>query len=452
MKKILSLVLILMVVSSVVAYGEGISSPEETRKITFWYARGNETGMAIEDAVKAFNEGIGAELKIVVEPIYQGSLADATTKMRAILQGDQMNQLPDVMEIDATGIIDYRTSKYAFSIDQALAGDPQYDIRPINPTALKNWSFGGVQWGLPFTITTHVMFYNKTLFDQAGITSAPTTFADIIDVAGKLPAKNSYGQKLSAYACLPSSIYLAYWIGQIPGENANASYIVNNRNGRDGLATELVCDKEGTLLKFLTAWKEVYDAGAVLNVGDGIVEMFATEQIAMMTGDTANTVSLLEQIDGRFELGCETFPRIDKNSNPGNQVSGSAVCIFNKDDDAKAMAAWELIKYLTQAEPQANIGLASGYIPCNSGSFQVPAYQDYITRYPQMIVGPRQLAFTSPDNVGINVGPSINFYLEVQAQVSNMLESGASPEDTAVALAASLNAMLKEYAEANPDR
>lgn len=429
--------------------GDSGTEERQPQTITFWYGRSEETGAAIEAAVKAFNEGPGAEMKITVEAIYQGTVADATTKLRAVLQGDQMDQLPDIMELDATGILDFRNTEYAFTVDEALAKDTSYDISPINEAALKNWSFGGTQWGMPFTITTHIMFYNKTILDAAGVTTPPSTFAEIIDAAGKLPAANSNGQKLTAYACLPSSIYLAYWLGQIPGTDAGASYVVNNRNGRDGLATELVCDKEGTLLKFLTGWKEMYESGALLNTGDVLAELFTTEQIAIMTGDTANTVSLLEQIGGRFELGCAMFPRIDENSNQGNQVSGSALCMFNKKDEAKAMAAWELMKYLTSAEPQADIALASGYIPCHSGAFNVPAYQEYTAQYPQLTVGPEQLTLTDPDNVGINVGPSIDFYLEVQAQVSNMLENDASPEDTAAAMSASLNGMLAEYAKAN---
>lgn len=465
MKKILALVLgILMVLSVFAGCSQPASEPSDTTapadtnepsqsteptKIVYWYARSEAAGEAVAAAVDEFNATIGAEKNIVVEAIYQGSAADSTTKMRAVMQGGDASQLPDLMEIDATGILDYRTSEYAFSVDEALALDPDYDISQISEAALKNWYYAGTQWGLPFTITTHVLFYNKTMLDAANITEAPTTFEEIKAVAAALPEKNENGQDLTAYGCLPSSIYLAYWFGQIPSETADASYVVNNRNGRDDIATELVCDKEGTLVKFLTAWKDLYDSGALLNSGSGLQEMFATEQISMFTGDTANIVSLLEQINGRFELGCAFFPRIDDSCNFGNQVSGSALCMFNKGDDAKVAAAWELMKYMTSAEPQANLAVASGYIPCNSGSYELDNYVEYSTTYPQVNVGPEQLAITSPDDVGINVGPSINFYLDVQEKISTMLTDNLTPEETASIMAESLNAMLADYVANN---
>ncbi|MBQ3109002.1 MAG: extracellular solute-binding protein, partial [Clostridia bacterium] len=254
MKKILALVLGILMVLSVFAgcaqqpaetpaepsEPADTSAPAETpeepveerkpQKLVYWYCRSEGAGEAIEASVEEFNETVGKELNIEVEAIYQGSAADATTKMRAVLSGEDASQLPDVMEIDATGILDYRNSGYAFTVDQALALDPEYDISQISPAALKHWNYSGTQWGLPITITTHVLFYNKTMFDAAGITAAPTTFEEIKGVAAALPATNANGQELKAYGCLPSSIYLAYWFGQIPGEEYGASYVVNNRN------------------------------------------------------------------------------------------------------------------------------------------------------------------------------------------------------------------------------
>jgi multiple sugar transport system substrate-binding protein len=40
-------------------------------------------------------------------------------------------------------------------------------------------SYKGVQYGMPFTTSTRTLFYNKKLFSQAGIMSAPQTWADV---------------------------------------------------------------------------------------------------------------------------------------------------------------------------------------------------------------------------------------------------------------------------------
>ncbi|MER7057332.1 extracellular solute-binding protein [Streptomyces sp. NPDC000351] len=46
----------------------------------------------------------------------------------------------------------------------------------------------GVQYGLPFAASTRVLFYNKTLFDKAGVTP-PKTWDDLADAAGELEAE-----------------------------------------------------------------------------------------------------------------------------------------------------------------------------------------------------------------------------------------------------------------------
>jgi sn-glycerol 3-phosphate transport system substrate-binding protein len=295
------------------------------------------------------------------------------------------------------------------------------------------------------------MYYNKTLLDAAGVERAPSSFGEIVETARKLPPVNANGQKITAFAQMPNSPLLANWIGQIPGRGVNASYIVDNRNGRDGTATKLVCDTEGTLLAFLKAWKAMYDAGALLNVSDGLNNLFLTQQTVFLTTSTSNLASLLTQIDNRFELGCAYFPRINDASNFGATVSGSALFMFNKGEGAKTAAAWELVKFMTSGPIQARFSVATGYTPVNTGSYGEKIYTDYTARYPQAEVGSGQLNETSADMMGITVGPSRDFYMEIMNQVSAMLNENKDPEQTAASMTAALNLLLEDYLAANPD-
>ncbi len=465
MKKLLALILALLLVFTFVACSsQPAEQPQESeatsqtgedtaaaepQNIVLWHSMESEAGVALEKAVDDFNAGIGAEMQITVEAVFQGKYADSATKMRTILQNDQADQLPDLMQIDATGIVSYMGTEYAFTVDDAMALDSTFSTDDILAAPLAAWNYGGVQFGLPFSASTTVLYYNKTMLDEAGISAAPTTFEEIIEAAASLPQTNAAGQTITAYAQVPNTPTIANWIGQMPGAEYDSSYVVDNRNGRDANATKLVADEEGTLLTFLTEWKKMYDEGALLNSSEGLSELFLTQQIAFFTGSTASTVSLLEQIGGNFELGSAYLPRINDDSNYGATVSGSGMFMFNKGDDAKAMAAFELLKYLTSASVQADFAAATGYTPVHSGAVEESVYQDLTAQYPQMLIGIEQLGETSPDMMGVIVGPSYDFYMEISAQVSNMLSSGATPEDTVSVMAESLNNMLDQYNEAN---
>jgi sn-glycerol 3-phosphate transport system substrate-binding protein len=425
--------------------------PANPVTISFWHSMTDDAGMEFENYIKEFNATLGAEKGIIVESVFQGQYSDATAKLRPLLQNKQGDRLPDVMQIDATGVVDYLNTEYAFTVDDALAVDGAYDLNQIIQAPLKAWSYGGRQLGIPVSASTTVMYYNKTLLDAAGIDRPPSTFDGIIETAGKLPALNANGQKITAFAQMPNSPLLANWIGQIPGQDAEASYIVDKRNGRDGTASKLVCDTEGTLLSFLRAWKRMYDAGALLNVSDGLNNLFLTQQIAFLTASTSNLSSLLTQIDNRFELGCAYFPRIDQASNFGATVSGAALFMFNKGDQVKTAAAWELVKFMSSAPIQARFSVATGYMPVNAGSYAEEIYTAYAARYPQTEVGSGQLNETSPDLMGITIGPSRDFYMEIMNQVSAMLTENKDPELAASSTAAALNLLLEDYIAANPD-
>ena len=417
--------------------------------LRFWHSMANEAGLAFESYVREFNQGPGAERQIFVDSVFQGQYSEATAKLRPLLQSRQANALPDVMQFDATGVVDFLNTEFAFTVDQALTMDRDFDLREFMDAPLRAWNFGGCQLGLPVSASTHIMYYNKSLLDSAGITSPPSSFDEIIAASRRLPPLNVNGQRLTAFAQQPNTPLLANWIGQIPGQTLGSSYVVNMRNGRDGDATHLVCDTEGTLLNFLRTWNSMYEAGALLNVPDsGLNNLFLTQQIALMVASTSQLSSLLNQIDGRFELGTTYFPRINDHSNFGAAVSGSALFMFSTGDRARTDAAWEFVKFMTSAEIQARFAITTGYMPVNRNALQERTYSDYIARFPQAEAGSRQLAETSADMMGVIVGPSRNFYMEIINQVSIMLTERRSPEETLRSMAAALNLLLDDYAAA----
>lgn len=53
-----------------------------------------------------------------------------------------------------------------------------FDLDDVLPAAMSGYRIGGRQIGMPFRYTTYLMHYQKDVLEQAGITSAPATFAE----------------------------------------------------------------------------------------------------------------------------------------------------------------------------------------------------------------------------------------------------------------------------------
>lgn len=452
MKKFTALLLALMLVLALAACGNTPAKPETPAgntdvsgavlgsapvEITFWHSMSDTSGELLEQLVQQFNETVGKENQITVKSVYQGKYSDATTKLKAVLTADTVSELPDVMQMDATAKILYAESSYAYTLDRILADHPDYRVDQLFQSLLNNWTYKNVGLGMPFAASTTVTYYNKTLFDSIGA-AAPETFEDIAAL-GKEP----FGAGITVYAALPNSASLNNWIQQLGGK------LLDQDNGTLGNASALTCAGDGTLSTFLTAWKALDQSGALSNVDTTTTDAFVAGQTAIITTSTSNLRSVLDKVDGRFEVGVSNFLRVNEEANVGATSSGSAVMAFDKGDAMKMQAAWAFMQYLTSAEVQAVWAEGTGYLPVNTGAEEIPSYQQFLTELPQFSVGvQQQLAmgmFTS-----VTIGPSADFYYAVQNNISEMLGSDLSVEDTIANMTEELEGMLYEYNRANP--
>ena len=409
--------------------------------ITLWHSMSEQAGLLMDDLVREFNETAGKEAGIHVEAVFQGKYSDATQKMNSILATGQYDTLPDVMQIDATGKVAYAAAETAYTVDMAVTDHPETDLSSMLAPAMANWNLAGRQLGLPFATSTTMMFYNKTLLDAAGA-AVPTTLADIGALAGVLPEANEEGQKITIFATLPNTPTLANWLGQL------GSDLVDGHNGTEGTATKLACIDNGALLTFLKEWKALYATGALENAADS-ADAFVAGQQAILLSSTSHTTSIREKIGGRFEMGAAFYPKVNGDASTGATVSGSCLVMFGTETEKK-QAAWTFVTWLTGAEAQARLAAGTGYLPSNTLAAESEAWKTLTAEYPQYAMGLAQLMETPDSMRSVTVGPAADFYYAIQNDVSDMLASDLSPEETADIMEEDLNGLLTQYLRANP--
>lgn len=430
-KRFLSLLLTLCLLLTLTACAHA----EETR-IVLWHSMSEAARELMDAYVTRFNETVGKEKGIAVEAVFQGTYADAVTKMNTMLMNGQQDSLPDVMQLDATGKVSFASAENAYTVDDARAEHPEIDLSDILAPALANWQLAGVQLGMPFAASTTVTYYNKTALDAAGF-SAPDTLADI----GAMAALKQDG--VQVYAAVPNTPTLANWLGQL------GSDLVDMHNGTEGTATRLDCIDNGALADFLTAWKALYATGALSNTNGSSDEFVAGRQL-VMTSSTSSVASLLTRIDGAFEMGVAPYLRVNELAAPGATVSGSCLVMFDH-GDARRAAAWELVSFLTGAEIQADFARGTGYLPIHQAAAESEAWQNLVAEYPQYAVGLEQLRSTPDSMRSVTVGPAADFYYAIINDISDMLEDDLTVDETVEILSDDLGGMLEQYLRANPE-
>ena len=114
-------------------------------------------------------------------------------KLQAMIAG---NDAPDVMMLNTGQFEGFAARGALLELDSMVARD-QLDLEAFWPVALEGSKFGGKLYGVPKDISNVVMYYNKDLFDKAGV-AYPTsdwTWNDLREAAKKLTIdKNGDGQ------------------------------------------------------------------------------------------------------------------------------------------------------------------------------------------------------------------------------------------------------------------
>jgi ABC-type glycerol-3-phosphate transport system substrate-binding protein len=175
MRKVLALVSAAVLASSACTVGdEDQPQSSDAKEITFLvFETPNLTPQYWDAAIKRVTDkNPGLKVKKLVSPS-----VDRTAYAKQLLAS---NQFPDVMiAVSPTGF--------------AEAGH----IYAWQPDELKDFAvpdagaIGGKIYQLPAnTQTIPVVYYNKKLFAAAGITKEPATYAELLDAAAKLKAKN----------------------------------------------------------------------------------------------------------------------------------------------------------------------------------------------------------------------------------------------------------------------
>ncbi|MEJ1200911.1 MULTISPECIES: extracellular solute-binding protein [unclassified Streptomyces] len=108
------------------------------------------------------------------------SWTDVDREVREMVEA---GEAPDMAQIGAYS--DYADKDLLYSADEVLSIPVQADF--VSQLAGAG-QVNGVQYGLPFAASTRVLFYNKTLFEEAGVTP-PKSWDDLADAAEALKAE-----------------------------------------------------------------------------------------------------------------------------------------------------------------------------------------------------------------------------------------------------------------------
>ena len=391
MKKVLSLLLAIAMIAVLTACGgkgtgngnngggkdtEEAVSVTEPITIEFWHTLSGDSASMIDELINTFNET--NEYGITVKGTYQGGYYDVLSKVTASYGTDTA---PAICVLGAGGIEEVADAG-ALTDFSAYVERDNYDLENI-PKSLRYYMEheDGRVIEFPFLVSTAVIYYNKSLMQEA-----PTTLEDWVDKAKAIHAADAsvYGMAMqldTGYIQRPILKSLG-----APGLTST-----------DGNSPATLDD--GSLKKYMTDWKSWIDEGFCvgLKVTDTTSQMnsqFTQGKLASTITSSAAIITTYEKLaqEGGFELG--VAPAVGYGGKHA-AIGGGGLCVLDTVTAQEKAASWEFIKYLLSDEAQIKLHKASGYIPCTYSAREVEELKTYWEEHPGCKVAAEQLEYAT---------------------------------------------------------
>jgi sn-glycerol 3-phosphate transport system substrate-binding protein len=305
---------------------------------------------------------------------------------------------------------------------------------------------------MPISLAVPLLYYNKVAFREVGIDpeKPPKDIEELKEIAPKFVKYDSHGNLVRT--CLTWD--LSAWMFEVAIGEYGDLYI-NNGNGRDGRATEVLFNGP-TGRAFFQWFSDMLDEDLAVNVGrntsgaDSLLPIGAGQAV-MTRGSSAALRSVVDVLEGglaqvKVDLGVALVPGL-----PGGTrytgTFGRAMWVSKNRPEEEQQAAWKFIKWLMEPEQQAEWFAGSGYLSVRNDAYDLPAAQEIMAKYPQfrIPVDAFQASPATPSTIGPLLGPFTEVRETTIVAQEEIAVAGKDPIEALNDAAKESNQIIEEY-------
>jgi multiple sugar transport system substrate-binding protein len=272
-----------------------------------------------------------------------------------ILQQISTKTMPDVLMVNNPDL-----PQFADTGALRPLTDLDIDTSAYYPSVLEVGTYEDELYGLAPNVNSLVLFYNKTLLEQADV-EVPTTWDELADAAAALTQGETYGFAYSAASGTEGTWTFIPFLWSNGGSQLelNAPEAVEALDFYTGLA------RDGYVSKSVVNWAQA-----------DVKDQFADGRAAMMINGPWQIPSLNET-EG-LEWGSATIPVPEAGDEPIAPLGGEVWTVPVTTPDREARAA-HVVECLNAPETQLETALTNNTVPSNE-----EVSQDLIAEQPEM--------------------------------------------------------------------
>ncbi|MBA8815127.1 multiple sugar transport system substrate-binding protein [Microbacterium halimionae] len=324
---------------------EDAAAPEGPTTITFWHGYTEADGDVLATIVDDFNSS--QDEYVVETEVKTWAVIDDT-----LLPALSSDEGPDVVAMPGERLPVY-ADRGAFVDLTDFYSSPESNTAEVVPQAVDMVTVDGKPYGVPAGFVPLAVFYNKTLFESAGINEFPTTWDEWVDVASTLTVDEDgdgtpeqYGVALPDHATVANGLWPSLFV------SGGGEIVV------DGTEAVIDSPENAATLEYWTsavADKKISPTGLD---GIGADELFSAGKAAMHVGGPW-MASIAEAND--IDYAIAAIP-----AGPAEQAAsaiGIAMAVTTQADDAQVKGAEAFFSYFLQKDVAVDWSLGSGWPP-----------------------------------------------------------------------------------------
>ncbi|WP_105616582.1 ABC transporter substrate-binding protein [Vallitalea okinawensis] len=361
MKKLISVMLILVMVLGIIGCSNDTASKDgaeetkkvsetkekenttkESKKLELTYALWDKNLQPIYEKIAIEFEKQNPEIDIVIEIT---PWSDYWTKLEAAASG---GVLPDIFWMNGPNITMYADANVVLPITEYVEDD-QFDLSNYPQSLVDLYTVNGENYAIPIFWDTIALYYNKEIFDQAGV-EYPTdswTMEDLVQAATELtnPDTGVYG----IAAPLDNQQNYYNTIHQAGG------YIISDDKKTSGF------DDPATI-KGIQVWVDMINQGispTLMELNEtNAASLFESGKLAMVYSGSwmYPQYAKNENLAGKFDL--EVLPMMEERA---SVIHGLGACINPATDYPDE--AWQFVKFLGSEEANDIFAMEKGGLP-----------------------------------------------------------------------------------------
>jgi sn-glycerol 3-phosphate transport system substrate-binding protein len=424
----------------------GFASPAfAATDIQWWHAMSGQLGKQLEKLAADFNAS-QSDYRIV--PSYKGNYTETVT---AAIFAFRSRSQPAVVQVNEIATATMTAAKGAIYPVSELMKD---EHEPFSPDAYLPAVSGyyadahGNLLSFPFNASTPILYYNKTMFRDAGLDPnvAPRTWPELGAAAKRLRDRG--------VVCG----FTTSWPSWINVENLSAFHnlpLATRANGFGGL--DAVLDFNNSVVvrhvAQLAEWQttKVFDYAGRAQSAE---PRFQNGECGIFIGSSATRADI--KANSKFEVGYGMMPYWpDVAGAPQNTIIGGATLWVLRDrprEEYKGVA--KFFSYLSKPEIQAAWHQNTGYLPITRAAFELTRKQGFYDRNPGADISIEQITLKPPteNSRGLRLGS----FVLVRDVIDDELEQAFAGKKSAQAAMDSAvergNRLLRQFERASPDR